>query len=303
MAGVFRTARDARRETEVVVVQVEAGGVVGRGECVPYARYGETTSSVLASIEAASRGDSLTAGAAREAWEAAHLDLEARRTGVPVFERLGLPRPEPVQTAWSLGIDAPEAVAAKARERRSWGTLKVKVDGESALAVVQAVRAAAPDSRLIVDANEGFSPDAWRQVAPRLAALGVSLVEQPLKVGDDAVLREVRPVPVCADESVHTAKDVPGLRDRYDAVNIKLGKTGGLREGLRLAAAARAAGMQVMVGCQVCTSLGLAPAVLVAQGAEWVDLDGPLLLARDREGGLRYEGDRVFPAEAGFWGG
>ena len=133
--------------------------------------------------------------------------------------------------------------------------------------------------------------------------LGVALVEQPLKVEDDAVLREPRPVPVCADESVHTAKDVPGLRDRYDAVNIKLGKTGGLREGLRLAAAARVAGMQVMVGCQVCTSLGLAPAVLVAQGAEWVDLDGPLLLAKDREGGLRYEGDRVFPADAGFWGG
>ena len=319
LAGNFTISRGTRTTAEPVVVELSATGddgrvVLGRGECVPYARYGETVAGVIAAIEGlrARIGagldriglqDLLPPGAARNALDCAYWDLEAKRAGQPVWQLCGLPPLEAVTTAYTLSLDAPEAMGRAAAENAARPLLKLKLAGPDDLARVEAVRANAPETRLIVDANEGWSLDDYEALAPKLAALGVVLIEQPLPAGQDAPLAGTqRPVPVCADESCHATDSLAEIAGRYDAVNIKLDKTGGLTEALKLKQAAQAQGFQVMVGCMLATSLAMAPAVLVAQGASFVDLDGPLLLAGDRPGGLTYDGSTLHPPEPALWG-
>ena len=315
IAGAFTISRGSRTEAEVVEVRLTAGGATGRGEAVPYARYGETVGSVVADVEGLSRAiaggldraalqEALPAGAARNALDCAFWDLAAKRSGRRVWELAGLPAPGPEVTAYTLSLDAPEAMRETAAENAHRPLLKVKLGGEGDLARLAAVRRGAPDARLIVDANEGWDAASYARIAPELLALGVEMVEQPLPAGDDAALGAVaRPLPVCADESCHTRGDLPALAGRYDMINIKLDKTGGLTEALALRDAAGAAGLGVMVGCMIGSSLALAPAVLAAQGAKVVDLDAPLLLAEDRTPGLAYDGaGRVHPPEPALWG-
>ena len=319
LAGVFRISRGARRVAHTVLVELRDGDAAGRGECVPYSRYGETVESVVESIEGL-RGDlerglgrealagAMAPGAARNAVDCALWDLEAKRSGRRVWAALpGMPPetpPQPVTTAYTLGIDEPDAMREAAARHAARPLLKVKLDGERVTERVAAVRAGAPGARIIVDANEAWSAETLRRHLPELADLGVELVEQPLPAGADAGLADVeRVVPIAADESCHIRADLPGLAGRYDVVNVKLDKTGGLTEALALRDAARAAGFGIMVGCMLATSLAMAPALLVAQGARFVDLDGPLLLARDREPGLDYHPDgRVSPPSRGLWG-
>ncbi len=312
--GVFRISRGARTESVVVTATITQGGATGRGECVPYARYGESVESVLAQIESARAAiesgmeraalqAALPAGAARNALDCALWDLEAKRAGRRVWELAGLPAPLPVTTAFTLSVDSPPAMEAAAKAAAARPLLKLKLTGEGDLARVEAVHRGAPNSRLIVDANEAWTAEHYAAFAPKLGALGVELIEQPLPAGkDEGLARVAHPVPVCADESCHDTATLAALGTRYEAVNVKLDKTGGLTEALVLVAAARAAGHKVMVGCMVGTSLAMAPALLAAQGAEWVDLDGPLLLARDREPGLVYRGSLVEPSAAALWG-
>lgn len=315
LAGVFRISRGARSVAHTVLVEIGDGVAAGRGECVPYARYGETVDSVVASIEAL-RGEleaglgrealagAMAPGAARNAIDCALWDLEAKRTGRRAWESASEPSPGSVVTAYTLGIDEPDAMREAAARQANRPLLKVKLDGDRVTERVAAVRAGAPDARLIVDANEGWTVQTLRRSLSALADLGVELVEQPLPAGADAALADLeRAVPVAADESCHTRADLPTLRDRYDVVNVKLDKTGGLTEALALRDAASAAGFGVMVGCMLATSLAMAPALLVAQGARFVDLDGPLLLARDRDPGLDYHPDgRVHPPPPALWG-
>ena len=319
LAGVFRISRGARRVAHTVLVELRDGAAAGRGECVPYARYGETVESVVESIEGLrgdlERGlgreglaDAMGPGAARNAVDCALWDLEAKRSGRRAWAavagiRPGAP-PEPVVTAYTLGIDEPSAMREAAARHAARPVLKVKLDGERVVERVAAVRAGAPGARLIVDANEAWSAETLQRCLPELAELGVELVEQPLPAGADAALAGLdRGVPVAADESCHTRADLPGLAGRYDVVNVKLDKTGGLTEALALRDAARDAGFGIMVGCMLATSLAMAPAILVAQGARFVDLDGPLLLARDRDPGLDYRPDgRVAPPPRALWG-
>ena len=315
LAGVFRISRGARTAAHTVLVEIRDGVAAGRGECVPYARYGETVDSVVASIEGL-RGEleaglgrealagAMAPGAARNAIDCALWDLEAKRTGRRAWESASEPSPGPVVTAYTLGLDEPDAMREAAARQADRPLLKVKLDGDRVTERVAAVRAGAPDARLIVDANEGWTVETLRRSLTALAGLGVELVEQPLPAGADAALADIeRAVPVAADESCHTRADLPTLAGRYDVVNVKLDKTGGLTEALALRDAATAAGFGIMVGCMLATSLAMAPALLVAQGARFVDLDGPLLLARDREPGLDYRPDgRVEPPSSGLWG-
>jgi L-alanine-DL-glutamate epimerase-like enolase superfamily enzyme len=312
----FRIARGAKTEALVVVAGIGQDGLLGRGECVPYARYGETVETVSAQIEAArdriecgiSRHELqslLPAGAARNALDCALIDLEAKASGKRAHELLGLPPPAPVPTAFTLSVDQPEAMGRAAAEAAASGyrLLKLKVAGGADIARVEAVRGAAPQARLIVDANEGWSAQDYDSLAPGLAGLGVVLIEQPLKASDDAYLeRAATPVPLCADESCHTRADLARVRGRYGYINIKLDKAGGLTEALALAGEASAMGLRLMVGCMVATSLAMAPAGLLAGMADFVDLDGPLLLARDRQPALRYEQDLLYPAAPELWG-
>jgi L-alanine-DL-glutamate epimerase-like enolase superfamily enzyme len=314
IAGSFTIARGAKTEAAVVVATIDDGTVAGRGEAVPYARYGESVEGVVSAIRAmagpAGEGldrqrlrQAMPPGAARNAIDCALWDLEARRSGRSVAEIAGLPAAQPVETAYTLSLGPPEAMGRAAADAAHRPLLKVKLGGAGDPARIAAVRHAAPRSRLIVDANEGWSADAFAGNMAACRAAGVELIEQPLPAGDDEALRHLpRPVPVCADESVHVAADLPRLRGLYDAVNIKLDKTGGLTEALALAGAARAAGFRIMVGCMVATSLAMAPALLLAGEADFVDLDGPLLLARDRAPGLVYEGSRIMPAPRALWG-
>ena len=319
IAGRFVIARGAKTQAEVVTVTLERAvargpGARGRGECVPYARYGETIASVVAQIEAirplVEAGDDpwrvlgvLPPGAARNAVDCALWDLEAKTTGVPAFARAGLPRMEAAATAFTISVAAPAEMAEAARLASARPLLKVKLAGEGDEDRLRAVRAAAPSARLIVDANEAWAPAALERMIEACAEVGVELIEQPLPAGADARLASVeRLVPVCADESVHDRAGLAGLRERYDAINIKLDKTGGLTEALALAEAAKALGFDLMVGCMVATSLAMAPAMLLVPRAKFVDLDGPLLLARDRSDGLRYEGSTVHPPEPALWG-
>ncbi|MBA1348113.1 MULTISPECIES: N-acetyl-D-Glu racemase DgcA [Rhizobium] len=314
IAGTFTISRGAKTEADVITCTLIEEGKQGLGECVPYRRYGETMESVFAQIEAArplieagiSRRDLLSAmppGAARNAVDCALWDLEAKQTGESVAARLGLSAPQPLTTAYTISLGEPEVMAAQAREHAGRALLKVKVGTGDDESRIRAVRAAAPDTAIILDANEGW-PEAVLEHHLNIAAqAGVALVEQPLPAGRDALLAEIRrPLLVCADESVHHTGDLASLADRYDAINIKLDKTGGLTEALSMKAEAERLGFSIMIGCMVGTSLAMAPAVLLAQNADFVDLDGPLLLARDREPGLRYAASLVFPPETNLWG-
>ncbi|TCA30400.1 dipeptide epimerase [Rhizobium leguminosarum bv. viciae] len=314
IAGTFTISRGAKTEAEVITCTLVEEGAHGLGECVPYRRYGETMQSVFAQIEAArplieagiSRHDLLSAmppGAARNAVDCALWDLEAKQTGDSVATRLGLAALKPLTTAYTISLGEPEVMAAQAREHAGRALLKVKVGTGDDESRIRAVRAAAPDAAIILDANEGW-PEAVLDRHLNIAAeAGIALVEQPLPADRDGLLAEIRrPLLVCADESVHHTGDLASLADRYDAINIKLDKTGGLTEALSMKAEAERLGFSIMIGCMVGTSLAMAPAVLLAQNADFVDLDGPLLLARDREPGLRYAASLVFPPESTLWG-
>ena len=314
IAGAFTISRGAKTEAVTVVAEVSRGGVTGRGECVPYPRYGETPEATLAALEAmrepVSRGldnEALQAamppGAARNALDCALLDFKAKTGGMPVWSLLGRPAPKACITAYTISLGSPEAMAAATAKAAHRPLLKIKLGGDGDRERIAAVRKAAPRSELIVDANEAWTSDNLEQNLAACAKAGVTLVEQPLPAGNDAALAQIRrPIHVCADESVHDRASLDGLRGRYDAVNIKLDKSGGLTEALAMADAAQSLGFQIMVGCMVATSLSMAPAMLLAPFARFVDLDGPLLLARDRDGGLRYDGSLVYPPEAALWG-
>jgi len=318
--GAFTISRGSKKEAAVVVVELSATTADGReirglGECVPYARYGETADGVVAAIEA--RAPAVTAGmdrlalqaampagAARNALDCAFWDLACKATGLPAWRLAGLPEPVPLATAFTLSLATPAEMGRAARDAAAMPLLKLKLGGGAEdIERVRRVRENAPNSRLIVDANEGWTIGQLALLAPELAALGVALIEQPLPAGQDAALAGfASPVPLGADESCHGIDGLAGLRSRYSVVNIKLDKTGGLTEALRLKAAAQAAGFGVMVGCMVATSLSMAPAFLLARGADFVDLDGPLLLARDREPGIAYDGAFMSPPPAALWG-
>jgi L-alanine-DL-glutamate epimerase-like enolase superfamily enzyme len=312
--GNFTISRGAKTEAVVVVATVNHGNATGRGECVPYPRYGETPEATLAAIlsikDAIGRGlnrEALQAAmppsAARNALDCALLDLEAKQSGKRIWNLVGRPAPRPCVTAYTISLGAPEAMAVAAAKAAQRPLLKIKLGGDGDGLRIAAVRQAAPDSELIVDANEAWTEANLEQNLAACANAGVTLVEQPLPAGQDGRLAHIkRPIAVCADESVHDRNSLAGLRDRYDAVNIKLDKTGGLTEALAMADAAAAQGFDIMVGCMVATSLSMAPAMLLAQQARFVDLDGSLLLKRDRDGGLRYDGSLVYPPDTALWG-
>jgi L-alanine-DL-glutamate epimerase-like enolase superfamily enzyme len=314
IAGAFTISRGAKTEAVTVVAELSHAGLTGRGECVPYPRYGETPEATLNALQAMqeplSRGFDRKAlqagmppGAARNALDCAFLDLEAKTGDKRAWNLLGRPEPRACVTAYTISLGTPEAMAAAAEKVARRRLLKVKLGGDGDGERIAAVRKAAPDCELIVDANEAWSAQNLEQNLAACAAEGVTLVEQPLPAGrDEALARIKRPLKVCADESVHDRLSLEGLRERYDAVNIKLDKTGGLTEALAMADAARALGFDIMVGCMVGTSLSMAPAMLLTALARFVDLDGPLLLARDRDGGLRYEDSLVYPPDAALWG-
>jgi L-alanine-DL-glutamate epimerase-like enolase superfamily enzyme len=307
LAEAFVISRGSRTEAQVLTVTIGDGAHSGRGECVPYAHYGETLESVAAEI----RGLPLDRralqdappGAARNAVDCALWDLAAKRAGARVWDLAALPPPVPQVTAYTLSLEPPERMRRSAARHAHRPLLKVKLGTPDDMARLEAVREGAPASRLVVDANEGWTAEVYADLAPHLARLGVELVEQPLPAGEDDGLRGLpRPVPVCADESCHDRASLPGLAGKYDMVNVKLDKAGGLTEALALRDAARAAGLGVMVGCMVGSSLAMAPAVLLAQGAVVTDLDGPLLLARDRDPPLCYDAAGVHPPEPALWG-
>jgi L-alanine-DL-glutamate epimerase-like enolase superfamily enzyme len=310
LAQVFTISRGSRTEAQVLTVRISQDGVTGWGECVPYARYDETLDSVTAEIEGLPAEfdrealyDLLPAGAARNAVDCALWDLEAKQAGVRVWELAGLGAPGPEVTAYTLSLDEPEKMRAQAAKHAHRPLLKIKLGTPDDMARLEAVRAGAPKSKIIVDANEGWSAEIYADLAPHLVRLGVALVEQPVPAAeDDALLGMERPVPVCADESCHDRASLPGLKGKYDVVNIKLDKTGGLTEALALRQAAREEGYDIMVGCMIGSSLAMAPAVLVAQGAVVTDLDGPLLLAEDREEPLTFDEAGVHPPSAALWG-
>ncbi|MGA0540635.1 N-acetyl-D-Glu racemase DgcA [Neotabrizicola sp. VNH66] len=310
LAQVFTISRGSKTEAQVLTVRIARGGVTGWGECVPYARYGETLDSVTAQIAALPEGitraalqTALPAGAARNAVDCALWDLEAKAAGRRVWDLAHLPVPGPMVTAYTLSLDTPGAMRAQAAAHAHRPVLKIKLGTPDDMPRLEAVRAGAPAARIIVDANEGWTAEIYADLAPHLLRLGVALVEQPLPAGQDDLLAEIaRPLPVCADESCHDRDSLPALRGKYDVVNLKQDKTGGLTEALALRDAARAQGFGVMVGCMVGTSLAMAPAVLLAQGADHVDLDGPLLLAEDRPHLLHYDARGVHPPDPALWG-
>jgi L-alanine-DL-glutamate epimerase-like enolase superfamily enzyme len=315
IAGRFIIARGARTEAVVVTVAIAQGDAVGRGECVPYARYGETVEGVAAAIEAqrcAIEGgldrialqEAMPPGAARNAVDCALWDLDAKRSGVPAHVSAGIDRLRPVSTAYTISLDEPAVMADAVRKASGRPILKIKLGApEGDAERIAAVRAAAPDATLIADANEGWSEDNLDRHLAACAEAGFALIEQPLPAAKDEALRgRLRPVPLCADESVHDRHGLGRLVGLYDAINVKLDKTGGLTEALALAGDAERRGFALMIGCMVGTSLAMAPALLLAPRARFVDLDGPLLLARDRENGLYYDGSIVHPPSPALWG-
>jgi L-alanine-DL-glutamate epimerase-like enolase superfamily enzyme len=314
LAQAFVIARGAKTEAHVVVATIRQDGARGRGEAVPYARYGETVERVLAEIESvktaieagadrAALQDLLSPGAARNALDCALWDLEAKRAGAPVWRLAGLPEPSAIETAYTLSLGPADQMAAAALAAADRPLLKLKIGGADDLSRVEAVRAAAASPRLIVDANEGLDFDTLRRLAPEFARLGVALIEQPLKASEDAALEGYEsPVLLCADESIHTRAELAACARRYGAVNVKLDKSGGLTEALALKRDAEALGLKIMAGCMVATSLAMAPALLIAEGAAVADLDGPLLLAKDRPEGLIIDGSLIRPAEPALWG-
>ena len=312
--GNFTISRGAKTEAVVVVANVTHGNTTGRGECVPYPRYGETADTTLSAI--LGMADAMGGGldrqalqaamppsAARNALDCALLDLEAKQKNMRIWDLLGRRAPLPSVTAFTISLGTPEAMAEATAKAAHRPLLKIKLGGDGDEMRIAAVRKAAPDCELIVDANEAWTEANLERNLAACAAAGVTLVEQPLPAGKDAALSRIRrPIAVCADESVHDRASLETLRGRYDAVNIKLDKTGGLTEALAMADAAAVQGFDIMIGCMVATSLSMAPAMLIARQARFVDLDGPLLLARDRDGGLRYDGSLVYPPEPALWG-
>jgi L-alanine-DL-glutamate epimerase-like enolase superfamily enzyme len=314
IAGSFTISRGAKTQASVVVAELSDRRCRGRGECVPYARYGETVEGVAAAItalrDAIERGldrgglqQAMPPGAARNALDCAFWDLSAKRAGKPVHVLAGLPPPKPLVTAYTISLAEPEVMAEQAVKASGRALLKVKLGSNDDRARIMAVRSAAPSAELIVDANEAWTADNLFDNLAACAEAGVTLVEQPLPADrDDLLARIARPLPVCADESVHARASLPALVGKYDAVNIKLDKTGGLTEALAMVKDAERLGFTLMAGCMVATSLAIAPAILIAQHARVVDLDGALLLARDRPEGLRYEDSLVHPAMPALWG-
>jgi len=310
LAQVFTISRGSRTQAEVLTVRVADGGHVGVGECVPYARYGESLDSVTAEIMGLPRDltrdalqDLLPAGAARNAVDCAMWDLAAKQAGKRIWDLLGVAAPRPEITAYTLSLDTPDKMQVQAAENAHRPLLKIKLGTPDDMARLEAVRRGAPASRIIVDANEGWTAEVYADLAPHLLRLGVQMVEQPLPAGDDDMLAEIeRPLPVCADEACHDRTSLPKLKGKYDMVNIKLDKTGGLTEALALKEDAIAQGYDVMVGCMVGSSLAMAPAVLLAQGVAFTDLDGPLLLAEDRDEPLKFDDAGVHAPTAALWG-
>jgi L-alanine-DL-glutamate epimerase-like enolase superfamily enzyme len=314
IAGSFTISRGAKTQAAVVVAELSDGHHRGRGECVPYGRYGETVDGVAETITALAdeiargldRGalqKAMRPGAARNALDCAFWDLSAKRAGKPVHELAGLPPPKPLVTAYTISLAGLDVMAEQAAKAAGRALLKVKLGSADDRARIMAVRQAASQAELIVDANEGWTADNLADNLAACAQAGVTLVEQPLPADADDVLAHIaRPLPVCADASVHARASLPGLVGKYDAVNIKLDKTGGLSEALAMVKDAERLGFALMAGCMVATSLAIAPAILIGQRARVVDLDGALLLARDRPDGLRYEGRLVHPAMLALWG-
>ncbi len=314
IAGAFTIARGAKTEAVVVVVEITTDAAHGRGEAVPYARYGETPESVCAEINAIKRqleqnpsrellSRILPAGAARNAVDCALWDYAAKTSGQRVWEIAGLAAPVAVETAYTISLASPDVMFEKAQSASFRPLLKIKLGTPDDLPRLHAVRAGAPDAKIIVDANEGWSLPDLEKLMPQLVASGVALIEQPLKSDSDSLLRGFQsPIPLCADESAHTSHDISRLTPLYQAVNIKLDKTGGLTEAIAMKAAARTAGLDIMIGCMVGTSLAMAPALLLAGAARYIDLDGPLLLAKDRPEGLKFEASLVHPPSRLLWG-
>jgi len=312
--GTFRIARGSKTSAEVVVATLAREGLVGRGECVPYSRYGETLDSVVAQIESlrhelAEDMDrdalqaALPAGAARNALDCALWDVAAKSTNTTVDELAGIPAPGPVTTAYTLSVDTPTRMAAAAREHRDAPLLKLKLAGDSDIERVRAVREGAPGARIVVDANEGWTVEQYVSYAPLLSRLGVAMIEQPFPAEADELLETLeRPVPVCADESCHDRASLAALRGRYDMINIKLDKTGGLTEALALKQEAVDLGLGIMVGCMLATSLAMAPALYLCSDVDIIDLDGPLLLQRDRPEGLNIDVSTIHPPQRALWG-
>lgn len=310
IAGAFTIARGTKREAVVVVAEVSDGRRVGRGECVPYARYGETADGVRDAIASVGHVTDrrqlqtlMPPGAARNALDCAFWDLEAKSTGQSVAELAGLSAQNPVTTAYTISLGAPADMARAAAAAETMPLLKIKLGGEGDEDRMRQIRRACPSSRLVADANEAWTPELLERLMEVAAETGFELLEQPLPAGADNVLSAIaHPLPICADEALHTRRGLHELVGRYDAVNIKLDKTGGLTEALDLIAEAHRMRFKVMVGCMVATSLSMAPAMLLASSADWVDLDGPLLLEQDRAPGLRYEGSLIYPPSPQLWG-
>lgn len=310
LAQTFTISRGSKTHAHVLTVSVTRSGSTGRGECVPYARYGESLESVTAQIAALPQDitpkalqTALPPGAARNALDCALWDHAAKASGQRVWQLAGLPEPRPVPVAFTLSLNTPEAMRLEAAKNAYRPILKVKLGTPEDMPRLEAVRQGAPDATLIIDANEGWTPEIYADLAPHLIRLGVALVEQPLPQGADDMLAEIaRPLPVCADESAHDAASLAALVGKYDMVNLKLDKTGGLTEALRARNEAARLNLRLMVGCMVGSSLGMAPAVLLAQGAAYCDLDGPLLLAQDRPHPLQYDAQGVHPSQPNLWG-
>ena len=313
LRAAFAISRGAKTEAVTLRVRLQQDGATGWGECVPYARYGETVENVTTAIEAMRHAmedgmtritlqDQMPAGAARCALDCALWDLEAKLSGTPVWQLAGLPEPKPVETAVTVTLATPEVMAEAAKTTQG-RLLKLKLGGAEDLKRIEAVHLARPDARLIVDANEGLLPADFPTISKAAADLGVVLIEQPFPAAnDEALVRRPAPVAICADESAHTSKDIQDLARRYDAVNVKLDKTGGLTEALAMVQAARASGMGVMVGCMVAGSISMAPAVLLAGLCDAADLDGPLWLKDDVANSLTYRDGWVDPPMSALWG-
>jgi L-alanine-DL-glutamate epimerase-like enolase superfamily enzyme len=314
VAGSFTISRGSRTTADVVVVTVERDGTIGRGECVPYRHYGESVESVMAALE--ERRQIIEGGversevpallapkAARNALDCALWDLACKRVGKRIWEMLGQPEPQELVTAFTISLDTPEKMAAAASKAADRPLLKLKLGGNGDIERLREVRNAAPRARLIVDANEGWRSADLPKLFDACAETQVEMIEQPLPAGHDNALHELkRVVPVCADESAHDESSLPDLQGKYDLINIKLDKTGGLTQALALRRAAEGLGFGIMVGCMLATSLSMAPAFVVAQGTKFVDLDGPLLLACDREPAIRYQDGFMYPPESALWG-
>ena len=310
LAHVFRISRGARTQAEVVTVTIEKNGISGRGECVPYARYDETLESVIKQVESLPADidkdtlqETLPPGAARNAVDCALWDFQCKKRDQRIWKIADIQVPKQKITAYTLSLDEPKNMFKKAEKNSARPLLKIKLGTPNDMPRLEAVRKGAPDSEIIVDANEGWDAELYSQLAPELVRLGVKLVEQPLPADkDDDLIGLPRPLPICADESCHDRKSLEKLIGKYDFVNIKLDKTGGLTEALKLKNEALKAGFKIMVGCMVGSSLAMAPATLIAQNATFVDLDGPLLLAQDRQNGLLYDKSWVHPPVKDLWG-